>query len=79
MSATWPGRDSVGTRVWETPNVPCSRTRERMKGASGRGIRELVELPALGEGSGKDWKALSARRPSPKRLCSVDDLLWRMQ
>jgi len=66
MSATWPGLDSVGTRVWETPKVPWDRTRDRMKGARGRGVREAVVFVAEGEGSGNDWKALSARRPSPR-------------
>ena len=43
MRATCPGRDSVGTRVCETPNVPCSRTRERRKGARGRGTRSASD------------------------------------
>ncbi len=52
--------------MWETPNVPWSRTRERRKGARGRGVRLVSGLEVLeGEGSGKDWKALSARSPSP--------------
>lgn len=54
MRATWPGLDSVGTRVCETPNVPCERTRERMKGARGRGVRASEVFAAEGEGSGKD-------------------------
>jgi hypothetical protein len=65
MSATWPGLDSVGTLVCDTPKVPCSRTRERRKGASGRGTSASFEISFDGEGSGKDWKALSARSPSP--------------
>lgn len=43
--------------------MPCSRTRERKKGARGLGSRSAS---FLGWGSGKDWKALSARRPSPE-------------
>lgn len=66
MRATCPGRDSVGTRVCETPKVPCSRTRDRRKGASGRGFSaSSLEALGSGEGSGNDWKALSARKPSP--------------
>jgi hypothetical protein len=42
--------------------VPCSRTRERRNGASRRGTKSAS---FFGYGSGKDWKALSARRPSP--------------
>lgn len=42
--------------------MPCSRTRERRKGARGRGTRSAS---VLGYGSGKDWKALSALNPSP--------------
>lgn len=37
-----------------------------MKGARGHGVSESVVFVAEGEGSGKDWKALSARRPSPR-------------
>ena len=67
MSATCPGRDSVGTRVWETPKVPCSRTRERRYGARGRGSLVLSArgVGGLGSGLGNDWNALSARSPSP--------------
>ena len=66
IRATWPGRDSVGTRVCETPNVPCSSTRDRRKGANGRGLDASEGLvPGGGDGSGCDWKALSALRPSP--------------
>ena len=64
MRATWPGRDSVGTRVCETPKVPSRRTLERRKGVRGRGARGSGSL-SEGEGSGKDWKHLSARSPSP--------------
>lgn len=64
MSATCPGLDSVGTRVCETPKVPCSRTRDRRKGANGLGTKSAS---LLGCGSGKDWNALSARRPSPTK------------
>jgi hypothetical protein len=62
MRATCPGLDSVGTRVCDTPKVPCSSTRERRKGARGRGTRSSS---VFGCGSGNDWNALSARRPSP--------------
>src|SRR3569833_534028 len=65
MRATWPGRDSVGTLVCDTPNVPCSSTLDRRNGASGRGVRSSSDL---GDGSGWDWKALSARRPSPTEV-----------
>jgi hypothetical protein len=53
MSATWPGLDSVGTRVCDTPNVPSSRTFWRRKGVRGRGFKEAESL-FFGEGSGKD-------------------------
>lgn len=62
INATCPGLDSVGTRVWDTPKVPCSRTRERKNGARGRGERSAS---VSGYGSGKASKALSARSPSP--------------
>src|SRR3569833_1579266 len=62
MRATWLGCDLVGTLVCDTPNVPCSSTLDRRNGASGRGVRASSDL---GYGSGWDWKALSARRPSP--------------
>jgi len=65
MMATWPGRDSVGTRVWETPKVPSSNILDRRKGASDRGTRSLSEL---GYGSGCSWNALSARNPSPWQM-----------
>jgi hypothetical protein len=55
--------------VWETPKVPCSRTLDRRNGANGRGSKETELFEAAGEGSGKYWKALSARRPSPGGLC----------
>lgn len=62
MSATCPGRDSVGTRVWETPKVPWVSTRERTKGARCR-------FTDGSSGSSWDWKHLSARRPSPVARC----------
>jgi hypothetical protein len=60
MSATWPGRDSVGTRVWETPNVPLSRTLERRNGASGRGALAFLAsgLSAGCEDDGSAWSQL---------------------
>lgn len=52
--------------------MPCSRTLERRKGANGRGSREAESLAAEGEGSGKYWKALSARSPSPEHMSAYD-------
>jgi hypothetical protein len=44
-------------------------------------VRASEELPAFGEGSGNDWKALSARRPSPARgeLWPEEDILRSYQ
>lgn len=53
IMATWPGRDSVGTLVWETPQLPSVSILLRRKGA-----REVV-VPGFSS------KNLSARSPSP--------------
>lgn len=75
MSATWPGLDSVGTRVCDTPNVPSSRTLERRNGVKGRGSWAEGSFATLGDGSGKDWNALSARSPSPVCMKTSASLL----
>ena len=71
ISATCPGLDSVGILVCDTPNVPRLRTQDRRNGANGRGSRAPGASGVAGEGSGKDWKALSARRPSPTKSTSL--------
>lgn len=71
IKATWPGLDSVGTLVWETPKVPLWRTRDRIKGAKGRGSRAPGAFGLDGDGSGNDWNALSARSPSPTNRTSL--------
>ena len=78
MSATWPGRLSVGTRVWETPHEAWRDwMRERMKGAGVVLSARTFACGASGSrgtgrgsaeengGEGYVWKSLSARRPSP--------------
>lgn len=48
----------------DTPKVPSERTFDLKKGASGLGSSGEASFGS-GEGSGNDWNALSARRPSP--------------
>jgi hypothetical protein len=50
--------------VCETPKVPSFITLDLRKGIIGRGTAAAVSFAAE-EGSGNDWKALSARSPSP--------------
>ena len=51
--------------------MPLLRTRDRIKGARGRGSRAPGDSGVGGDGSGKDWKALSARSPSPTNRISL--------
>ena len=60
----------MGILVCDTPNVPLFNTRDRRKGAKGRGSSAPGASGLVGEGSGKDWKALSARSPSPTKRTS---------
>ena len=51
--------------------MPLFRTRDRIKGARGRGSRAPGVSGFGGDGSGNDWKALSARSPSPTNRTSL--------
>ena len=61
MSATCPGRLSVGTRVWLIPNAPRSSVMVLKNGATILGDSVIC-------GNGFTLKSKSALNPSPKIL-----------